>query len=89
MINEAANAYAEGIASAEDIDTGMKLGANWPMGPLALADLVGLDTTRAILETLERELGDAKYTPAAILGELAAAGKLGRKSGAGFYDYAK
>ncbi len=89
MINEAANAYAEGVASAEDIDTGMKLGANWPMGPLALADLVGLDTTKAILETLERELGDPKYRPAAVLGELAAAGKLGRKSGAGFYDYAK
>ncbi len=89
MINEAANAYAEGVASAEDIDTGMKLGANWPMGPLALADLVGIDTTKAILETLERELGDPKYTPAAVLGELAAAGKLGRKSGAGFYDYAK
>ncbi len=89
MINEAANAYAEGVASAEDIDTGMKLGANWPMGPLALADLVGLDTTRAILETLERELGDPKYRPAAILGELVAAGKLGRKSGAGFYEYGK
>ena len=70
MINEAANAFAEGVASAEDIDTGMKLGANWPMGPLALADLVGLDTTKAILETLERELGDAKYTPSSVLGEL-------------------
>ncbi len=88
MINEAANAYAEGVASAEDIDTGMKLGTNWPMGPLALADLVGLDTTKAVLETFERELGDAKYRPAAVLGELVAAGKLGRKSGAGFYDYA-
>ncbi len=61
MINEAADAYDEGVSSAEDIDTGMKLGANWPMGPLALADLVGLDTTKAILETLARELGDAKY----------------------------
>jgi 3-hydroxybutyryl-CoA dehydrogenase len=89
MINEAAQAYAEGVASAADIDTGLKLGANFPMGPLALADLVGLDTTKAILETLERELGDAKYRPAAVLGELVAAGKLGRKSGAGFYDYAK
>jgi 3-hydroxybutyryl-CoA dehydrogenase len=89
MINEAANAFSEGVASAEDIDTGMKLGANWPMGPLALADLVGLDTTQAILATLERELGDPKYKPAAVLGELVAAGKLGRKSGAGFYDYAK
>jgi 3-hydroxybutyryl-CoA dehydrogenase len=89
MINEAAAAYADGVASAQDIDTGMKLGANFPMGPLALADLVGLDTTKAILETLERELGDAKYRPAPVLGELVEAGKLGRKSGAGFYDYAK
>jgi 3-hydroxybutyryl-CoA dehydrogenase len=87
MINEAANALAEGVASVEDIDTGMKLGANWPMGPLALADLVGLDTTKAILETLERELGDVKYRPSAKLAELVAAGKLGRKSGAGFYEY--
>lgn len=89
MINEAANAFAEGVASAADIDTGMKLGTNWPMGPLALADLVGLDTTKAVLETFEREIGDPKYHPAAILGELVAAGKLGRKSGAGFFDYAK
>jgi 3-hydroxybutyryl-CoA dehydrogenase len=89
MINEAAGAFAEGVASAGDIDTGMKLGANWPMGPLALADLVGLDTTKAILETLERELGDPKYKPAAVLGELVDAGKLGRKSGAGFYDYGR
>ena len=89
MINEAAQAFAEGVAGAADIDTGMKLGTNWPMGPLALADLVGLDTTKAILETLERELGDARYRPAAILGELVAAGKLGRKSGAGFFDYAR
>jgi 3-hydroxybutyryl-CoA dehydrogenase len=87
MINEAARAYAEGVASAADIDTGMKLGANWPMGPLALADLVGLDTTKAILETLERDLRDARYRPVELLGELVAAGKLGRKSGAGFYDY--
>ncbi len=89
MINEAANAFAEGVASAEDIDTGMKLGANWPMGPLALADLVGLDTTKAILESLERELGDPKYRPAAVLADLVGAGKLGRKSGAGFYDYGR
>ena len=87
MINEAARACAEGVASAADIDTGMKLGTNWPMGPLALADLVGLDTTKAILETLERELGDARYRPVELIGELVAAGKLGRKSGAGFYDY--
>jgi len=89
MINEAADAYHESLASAADIDTGMKLGANWPMGPLALADLVGLDTTKAILETLARELGDAKYAPSPALGELVAAGKLGRKSGSGFYDYGK
>jgi 3-hydroxybutyryl-CoA dehydrogenase len=87
MINEAANAYAEGVANASDIDTGMKLGANWPMGPLALADLVGLDTTKAILETLERELGDAKYHPSPALGALVEQGKLGRKSGQGFYEY--
>jgi 3-hydroxybutyryl-CoA dehydrogenase len=89
MINEAANAYHEKVATAEDIDTGMKLGANWPMGPLALADLVGLDTTSAILETLERELGDAKYKPSPALTDLRDAGKLGRKSGSGFYDYGK
>jgi 3-hydroxybutyryl-CoA dehydrogenase len=89
MINEAANACDEGVSSAEDIDTGMKLGANWPMGPLALADLVGLDTTKAILETLERELGDGKYSPSAALVKLVEAGKLGRKTGSGFYDYGK
>ncbi|HQF52400.1 MAG TPA: 3-hydroxyacyl-CoA dehydrogenase NAD-binding domain-containing protein [Thermoleophilia bacterium] len=89
MINEAAAAYHEKVASAQDIDTGMKLGANWPMGPLALADLVGLDTTCAILETLERELGDAKYRPSPALTELRDAGRLGRKSGSGFYDYGK
>jgi 3-hydroxybutyryl-CoA dehydrogenase len=89
MINEAANAYHEHVATVEDIDTGMKLGANWPMGPLALADLVGLDTTSAILETLERELGDAKYKPSPALTQLRDAGKLGRKTGSGFYDYGK
>jgi 3-hydroxybutyryl-CoA dehydrogenase len=89
MINEAAHAYEEGVASAEDIDTGMKLGANWPMGPLALADLVGMDTTSAILETLERELGDPKYHPAKVMYDLMEQGKMGRKTGAGFYDYGK
>jgi 3-hydroxybutyryl-CoA dehydrogenase len=87
MINEAVQALAEGVAGAADIDTGMKLGANFPMGPLALADLVGLDTTKAILETLEHDLGDARYRPSALLGEYVAAGKLGRKSGQGFYTY--
>jgi 3-hydroxybutyryl-CoA dehydrogenase len=89
MINEAAREYQEGVATAADIDTGMKLGANWPMGPLALADLVGLDTTSAILASLASELGDARYRPAAVMGELMAEGRLGRKSGAGFYDYGK
>lgn len=89
MINEAAAVYHEKVASAQDIDTAMKLGANWPMGPLALADLVGLDTTCAILETLVRELGDAKYRPSPALTELRDAGRLGRKSGSGFYDYGK
>lgn len=87
MINEAVQALAEGVAGAEDIDTGMKLGANVPMGPLALADLVGLDTTQAILATLYRDLGDAKYAPCALFDEYVAAGKLGRKSGEGFYSY--
>jgi 3-hydroxybutyryl-CoA dehydrogenase len=87
MINEAVTALAEGVASAEDIDTGMKLGANLPMGPLAVADLVGLDTTRAIIESLERDLGDPKYRPHPLFAEYIAAGKLGRKSGAGFYEY--
>jgi 3-hydroxybutyryl-CoA dehydrogenase len=87
MINEAVTALAESVASAEDIDTGMKLGANFPMGPLALADLVGLDTTQAILATLHRDLGDPKYAPSPLFDEYIAAGKLGRKSGAGFYTY--
>ena len=87
MINEAVQALDEGVASAADIDTGLKLGANFPMGPLALADLVGLDTTKAILETLERDLGDARYRPSPLLGRFVAAGKLGRKSGAGFFTY--
>jgi 3-hydroxybutyryl-CoA dehydrogenase len=87
MINEAIYALYEGVASAEDIDAAMKAGANHPMGPLALADLVGLDTTLAVLEVLQRDLGDPKYRPCPLLRRYVAAGRLGRKSGAGFYTY--
>jgi 3-hydroxybutyryl-CoA dehydrogenase len=87
MINEAAFALMEGVADAEAIDTIMKLGMNHPLGPLALADLIGLDTCLAILEVLHRELGDDKYRPCPLLRKLVAAGWLGRKSGRGFHDY--
>ena len=87
MINEAIFAYSEGIASAEDIDQAMVLGANHPIGPLALADLVGLDTLLAVLEGLHQEMGEDKYRPAVLLKKMVRAGYLGRKSGKGFYDY--
>jgi 3-hydroxybutyryl-CoA dehydrogenase len=87
MINEAAFLLAEGVASAEDIDTAMKLGANHPMGPLALADLVGIDVCLAIMETLYAEFGDSKYRPCPLLRKLVRAGYLGRKTGRGFYQY--
>jgi 3-hydroxybutyryl-CoA dehydrogenase len=87
MINEAIYALMEGVSSAEDIDAAMKAGANHPLGPLALADLVGLDTTLAILEVLQRDLGDPKYRPCPLLRRYVAAGRLGRKSGAGFFTY--
>ena len=87
MINEAIFVYSEGIASVEDIDQAMALGANHPMGPLALADLVGLDTLLAVLEGLHQELGEDKYRPAPLLRKMVRAGHLGRKSGKGFYDY--
>jgi len=87
MLNEAIYALQEGIASAEDIDAGMKLGCNHPIGPLALADMVGLDTLLAIMEVFQQGFGDPKYRPAPLLREMVAAGRLGRKSGQGFYRY--
>jgi 3-hydroxybutyryl-CoA dehydrogenase len=87
FVNEAAHALADGVAEAEAIDTIAKLGFNHPMGPLALADLIGLDTCVSIMEVLRDGLGDAKYEPCPLLREHVAAGRLGRKSGRGFYDY--
>jgi 3-hydroxybutyryl-CoA dehydrogenase len=88
LINEACFALQEGLATAEDIDTGVKLGLNHPMGPLTLADFIGLDTCLYIADVLHRELGDDKYRPAAMLRQYVAAGWLGRKSGRGFHKYA-
>ncbi len=89
MINEAVGIYAEGIASVEGIDTAMKLGANHPMGPLALGDLVGLDICLAIMDVLYTETGDSKYRAHTLLRKMVRAGKLGMKTGIGFYDYRK
>lgn len=89
MINEAVYTLHEGIASVEDIDTAMKLGTNQPMGPLTLADFIGLDTCLAIMEVLHDGLGDTKYRPCPLLRQYVLAGRLGRKVGRGFYTYDK
>jgi 3-hydroxybutyryl-CoA dehydrogenase len=89
MINEAISCLDEGVASADDIDTVLKLGAAHPMGPLALADLIGLDVCLSIMEVLHHDFGDDKYRPAPLLRRMVAAGRLGRKSGRGFHGYAK
>jgi 3-hydroxybutyryl-CoA dehydrogenase len=87
MINEAVFALQEGLASAEEIDNGMKLGCSHPIGPLALADMVGLDVMLAVMEVFYRDFNDPKYRPALLLKEMVAAGHLGRKTGRGFYTY--
>lgn len=88
MINEAIFCVMEGVASVEDVDTVMKLGMNHPMGPLRLADFIGLDVCLSIMEVLHEEIGDDKYRPCPLLRKMVTAGRLGRKGGSGFYEYA-
>lgn len=87
MINEAFFVLSEGLASPEDIDAGMKLGCNHPIGPLALADMIGLDTCLAIMDVYFKNFSDSKYRPCPLLREMVAAGYLGRKTGRGVYQY--
>lgn len=87
MINEAVGIYADGTASAEDVDTAMKLGANHPMGPLALGDMIGLDIILAVMEVIQSEVGDTKYRPHPLLRKMVRGNKLGVKTGEGFYKY--
>ena len=89
MVNEGIGILADGVSDVEGIDTAMQLGANHPMGPLALGDLIGLDVCLAIMETLYREFGDTKYRPHPLLRKMVRANKLGRKTGEGFYNYNK
>jgi 3-hydroxybutyryl-CoA dehydrogenase len=88
-LNNAVKALDAGLATRDDIDTAMKGGCNFPMGPLELLDLVGLDTSLSILEALHEEYQDANYAPAPLLAKMVGDGRLGRKSGEGFYDYSR